>query len=56
MRTRDVPDESTNDAPDQPEESPEICTVQTSPDRLLFSETDNPDGWIATDLVVDLER
>lgn len=36
--------------------APEITSVRTSPERLLFSEQDNPDGWIATDLAVDLER
>ncbi|MDR5674188.1 Uncharacterized protein AArcCO_1604 [Halalkaliarchaeum sp. AArc-CO] len=59
MRTRDVPDENATDASPRREPrdlTPEICTVRTSPGRLLFSETDNPDGWIATDSAVDLER
>lgn len=28
----------------------------TSPGRTVFTEPDNCDGWIATDLTVDVER
>jgi hypothetical protein len=28
----------------------------TSPDRSVFTEPDNSDGWIATDLTVDVRR
>ncbi|WP_254544047.1 hypothetical protein [Halomarina pelagica] len=28
----------------------------TSPERTVFTESKNPDGWIATDLIVDVER
>ncbi|CCQ36873.1 uncharacterized protein Nmlp_2719 [Natronomonas moolapensis 8.8.11] len=28
----------------------------TSPDRSVFTEPDNSDGWIATDLTVDVQR
>ncbi|MFC7154892.1 hypothetical protein ACFQPA_05410 [Halomarina halobia] len=28
----------------------------TSPERTVFTESKNPDGWIATDLVVDVDR
>ena len=28
----------------------------TSPDRTVFTEPDNSDGWIATDHTVDVER
>jgi len=35
---------------------PVITAARSSPDRTVFSEADNPDGWIATDLTVDLER
>ncbi|AUX09901.1 hypothetical protein AArcSl_2277 [Halalkaliarchaeum desulfuricum] len=59
MRTRDVPEGDATDGSEgrEPTETaPEICTVRTAPGRLLFSETDNPDGWIATDYTVDLER
>jgi hypothetical protein len=44
------------------EQSPEICvdcdvTAHTSsPDRVVFVEADNTDGWIATDYTVGLSR
>lgn len=28
----------------------------TSPEKTVFTEPDNSDGWIATDVTVDLER
>jgi len=28
----------------------------TSPDRTVFTEPDNSDGWIATDYTVNVER
>ena len=59
MRTRDVPDEDATDVGSRWEPSdptPDLCIVTTSPDRLIFSEPDNPDGWIATDYTVALER
>jgi len=28
----------------------------TSPERTVFTEPDNSDGWIATDYTVDVER
>ncbi|SEO35095.1 hypothetical protein SAMN04487948_1028 [Halogranum amylolyticum] len=33
-----------------------ISVHQSSPDRFVFTEENNTDGWIATDLAVDLER
>ncbi|WP_436901649.1 hypothetical protein [Halovenus halobia] len=44
------------------EQSPELCadcdvTAHTScPDRVVFVEADNTDGWIATDYTVELSR
>jgi len=43
------------------EQSPEPAdcdvTAHTScPDRVVFVETDNTDGWIATDYTVELSR
>ena len=32
-----------------------VTSHQPSPDRFVFVERDNDDGWIATDLAVDLE-
>ncbi|MFC6785536.1 hypothetical protein ACFQFH_06285 [Halobaculum halobium] len=34
----------------------DVTALQTCPDRTVFSERDNVDGWISTDLTVDLER
>jgi hypothetical protein len=44
------------------EQSPELCadcdvTAHMScPDRVVFVEADNTDGWIATDYTVELSR
>lgn len=37
-----------------PDES--VAALQSSPDRTVFTESDNPDGWISTDHTVDVER
>ncbi|WP_248516784.1 hypothetical protein [Salinarchaeum laminariae] len=37
-------------------ESTEICMAESCPGRTVFSERDNPDGWIGTDLTVDVQR
>jgi hypothetical protein len=34
----------------------EICIAQSRPGRTVFSESGNPDGWIGTDLVVEIEQ
>jgi hypothetical protein len=41
---------------DSDESGATISVHQTSPNRLVFTEQNNTDGWIATDHVVDLER
>lgn len=33
-----------------------VTAHTTSPERVVFTERDNRDGWIATDHVVDCER
>lgn len=33
-----------------------ISVHETSPGRVVFTEEDNNDGWIATDHTVDVER
>lgn len=39
------------------EESPVgLNAHSTSPDRTVFTEPENNDGWIATDYTVDVER
>jgi hypothetical protein len=32
---------------------PRVSALRTSPDRTVFTEDGNSDGWIATDLTVD---
>jgi len=34
----------------------DVTALRSCPDRTVFSETGNADGWISTDLTVDLER
>lgn len=33
-----------------------VSVHRSSPDRVVFTEENNTDGWIATDLVVELDR
>ncbi|WP_408958809.1 hypothetical protein [Natrinema sp. 74] len=33
-----------------------VTSHETRPGKIVFTEQDNSDGWIATDLTVDLER
>ncbi|EMA32267.1 hypothetical protein SAMN05444422_10731 [Halobiforma haloterrestris] len=45
------------DADEELEEPATIVTShETRPGKIVFTERDNADGWIATDLTVDLER
>ncbi len=37
-------------------ELPTVAALRTSPDRTVFTEEDNSDGWIASDVVVEAER
>jgi len=41
---------------DEQESGAAVTAHQCSPDRVVFTEQDNTDGWIATDLTVDLIR
>jgi len=43
------------DAADDPERTP-VSMHCTNPDRAVFIEEGNTDGWIATDLTVDLNQ
>ncbi len=47
--TADVDDEASGS-------SGRIAACRTSPERTVFTERDNADGWIATDLTVELKR
>ncbi|MFC7098741.1 hypothetical protein [Halobaculum marinum] len=33
-----------------------VTALRTRPDRTVFTEDDNADGWIATDLTVTVEQ
>lgn len=36
--------------------APSVSAHRTSPDRTVLTEEGNSDGWIASDLVVELSR
>jgi hypothetical protein len=36
--------------------APSLSAHRTSPDRTVLTEEGNCDGWIASDLVVELDR
>ena len=38
------------------EDGPAISAYSTNPERVVFTESGNDDGWIATDLTVELRR
>jgi hypothetical protein len=42
--------------PERQEPPAGLRVHSTSPDRTVFTEPDNSDGWIATDLTVAVER
>ena len=54
MRTSDerprvvAEEQATDDAP--------VTAHRCSPDRIVFTEQENTDGWIATDLTVEISR
>jgi len=35
---------------------PPVSANRSSPDRIVFTEQDNTDGWISTDVTVPLRR
>jgi hypothetical protein len=37
------------------EDDDAVSAHRSSPDRTVFTESDNPDGWISTDITVDVE-
>lgn len=52
----DVPARKQEGVEDEPEVPESIVTShETRPGKVVFTERDNADGWIATDLAVDLE-
>ena len=48
-RTVDVPDTSSDP-------TTTVTVHECSPDRTVFTENGNADGWIATDTTVELDR
>lgn len=40
--------------PDEPDELPAVNAHSLSTERTVFTEQDNEDGWISTDLTVDI--
>jgi hypothetical protein len=41
---------------EEDEEAVGLRAHSTSPERTVFTEPNNSDGWIATDLTVDVDR
>ncbi|ESS12342.1 MAG: hypothetical protein A07HR60_00886 [uncultured archaeon A07HR60] len=54
MSTPDVTPDESESGPAEREET--VSAICTSPDRVVFTEDGNPDGWIATDVAVDPEQ
>ncbi len=52
MAVTDVHGDGTEDE----DVAPVVSALRTSPDRTVFTEDGNNDGWIATDLTIDLRR
>jgi len=47
---------STPETVEPAEQDRPVTAHRSSPDRTVFVEADNKDGWIATDYTVDLTR
>jgi len=58
MPARDRLSAEETDQSDEANERPElsVTTHRTSPDRCVFTESDNTDAWISTDTTVALQR
>jgi hypothetical protein len=53
MATADTPDG--RDAADGDEDPVPVRALQSSPERTVFTEQGNPDGWISTDTTVPVD-
>ena len=54
-----APSQDVETGPVDPATDPERAPVsahRTNPERMVFVENGNSDGWIATDLAIELER
>jgi hypothetical protein len=49
-RRQDADSEESDEEPDAI-----VCSHEPRPGKFVFTERDNTDGWIATNLAVDLE-
>lgn len=47
---------TSRDGVEVPGDDPAVTAHCCNQDRTVFTERGNPDGWIATDLTVELER
>lgn len=47
---------ASQDPPDESAPEAAVTAHRTTPDRTVFTESGNNDGWIATDLTVELQR
>jgi len=56
METRRRTTEADQDAGRGVESPTRVTVHETCENRVVFTETDNTDGWIATDSAVDLRR
>ncbi len=45
-----------NSQSETPDDQPDIEIQRSRPGRIVLTEKGNPDGWIGTDLTVDLKR
>lgn len=45
-----------NDLPVVADLRPIITAIRCSENRIVFTEEENADGWLSTDLTVDVER
>ncbi|MFB6298223.1 MAG: hypothetical protein ABEH56_06855 [Salinirussus sp.] len=44
------------DGPDDESRRATVTAHESSPGRVVFTETENSEGWIATDYVVEIDR
>ncbi|WP_169732154.1 hypothetical protein [Halostagnicola larsenii] len=47
--------DSPHDTPEEPA-TPDISVCRSSPEKTVFLETGNTDGWITSDTIVDVPR
>lgn len=56
MVTKDTGADDAEDLPVVADLRPVITAIRCSEGRVVFTEEDNEDGWLATDRTVDVER